>query len=170
MINAEYCGVMARYNRWMNSRLYEVCAGIADEERRRERGAFFGSIMGTLNHLLYGDEAWLGRFVQREIPKVIAKDSGGDFDMLRERRAALDQEIIGWADGVSADWLAQPFRYTSNVDGITRELPAWMLVTHMFNHQTHHRGQLTTLLSQIKVDYGITDLPWLPELDAPVKD
>jgi len=58
-----------------------------------------------------------------------------------------------------------PFEYTNNVDQKTRVLSAWMLVTHLFNHQTHHRGQLTTLIKQLGYEPGITDLPWLPELE-----
>jgi uncharacterized damage-inducible protein DinB len=112
----------------MNERLYELCAGLPDTERQRDRGAFFKSVHSTLNHLLYGDRAWMSRFTGRD---------------------------LGWREP------ADELTYT-RIDGRTRTLPAWLLVAHMFNHQTHHRGQLTTLLSQLGVDPGATDLPWLP--------
>ncbi|MBD2257574.1 DinB family protein [Pseudanabaena sp. FACHB-2040] len=166
MITPDYCYALATYNQWMNERLYKVCASIPDEPRKQDRGAFFGSIHGTLNHLLYGDRAWMERF-QRKLPslKQMGQDLYEDFDDLRSQREAMDQEILSWAAALSEEWLAQPFEYTSNVDGKTRVLPTWVLVTHLFNHQTHHRGQLTTLLSQLGYDYGATDIPWLP--DAP---
>ena len=69
---------------------------------------------------------------------------------------------------MAAAWLAETLQYRSNVDGITRVLPAWILVTHVFNHQTHHRGQVTTLMKQLGHDPGVTDIPWLPELKAVV--
>jgi uncharacterized damage-inducible protein DinB len=71
--------------------------------------------------------------------------------------------IEEWAEGLEELWLAADFTYTSRIDGRTRTFPAWLLVTHLFNHQTHHRGQLTTLLSQVGIDPGVTDLPWLPQ-------
>lgn len=161
---------MAAYNRWMNERVYAACAPIPDAERKRDRGAFFKSIHGTLNHLLFGDRAWLGRFLgaDRNDPsgRFYAPRTDAilfeDFDALRAERAWLDEEIARWAAGLTETWLAADFTWTSGIDGKTRTFPAWLLVTHMFNHQTHHRGQLTTLLSQLGIDPGATDLPWMP--------
>jgi len=167
MIDRDYCQTMAEYNQWMNQKLYAVCAEIPDADRKQDRGAFFKSIHGTLNHLLYGDRAWLGRFVNQPFSvRVIGQDLYTEFAELQREREICDREILNWATNVSPDWLAQPFNYTSNVDGETRILPTWVLVTHMFNHQTHHRGQLTTLLSQLGYNPGITDLPWLPSFQA----
>lgn len=154
---------MAQYNQWMNQKLYAICAKIPDEKRKENLGAFFQSIHGTLNHLLYGDRAWMGRFTEKP---YYVPDMGQNlyeaFDELQRERELTDRAIIDWTTTLSSQWLEQPFRYTSNVDRKTRILPTWLLVTHMFNHQTHHRGQLTTLLSQLGYDPGITDLPWLP--------
>jgi uncharacterized damage-inducible protein DinB len=163
MITPDYCQTMARYNQWMNQRLYAVCSSIDDVERKRDRGAFFGSIHSTLNHLLYADIAWLNRFQQREssLP-AMGQDLYPDFDDLQRHREQFDRELLDWTRHLSADWLAQPFEFTSKVDGQTRIRPTWLLVTQVFNHQTHHRGQITTLLSQAGYDYGVTDLPWLP--------
>lgn len=165
MIDLAYCRTMAAYNRWMNERLYQACAGLGDAERKRDRGAFFRSIHGTLNHLLYGDRAWMSRFTGRDLGwKGPADELYADFGKLRAARAELDRTIEEWAGRLDSTWLAANFTYTSRIDGRTRTLPAWLLVAHMFNHQTHHRGQLTTLLAQLGIDPGATDLPWLPEL------
>lgn len=81
----------------------------------------------------------------------------------------MDREILEWVKRLNPDWLARPFEFTCGVDGRTRVQPAWALVTHMFNHQTHHRGQLTTLIKQLGYEPGITDIPWLPALQAEPK-
>ena len=163
MITPEYCQLMARYNRWMNERLYALCGDIADAERKRDRGAFFGSIHGTLNHLLWGDRMWLGRFVGTPCAyPAFGADMFADFDELRSEREATDRSMLDWAGSVTAEWLTSPLQYASKVDGKTRRLPAGIAAVHMFNHGIHHRGQLTTLLKQVGVDPGVTDLPWLP--------
>lgn len=159
--------VMAQYNRWMNERLYALCAGMPDEERKRDRGAFFGSIHRTLNHLIYADSAFLARF-KGEAPPYTKPDAEihSEFAALREARVSLDASLIAWVESLDSAWFTAPFTYRSFVDGALRTLPGWVLVTHLFNHQTHHRGQITTLLSQAGVDPGVTDLPWLPGLAA----
>ena len=167
MISPVQARTMAAYNRWMNQRLYALCAGLGDAERKRDRGAFFKSVHGILNHLLYGDRAWMSRFLGRDLGwKGPADELYGDFDDLRAARDTLDGLIEDWAGRLEEAWLAADFTYTSRIDGRTRTRPAWLLVTHLFNHQTHHRGQLTTLLSQMGVDPGVTDLPWLPQLTS----
>ncbi len=163
MIAPEYCHVMARYNRWMNERLYAALAALPDAERKRDRGAFFGSMHDTLNHLLWGDRMWLGRFMGQ--PCLVGDFGRGmfdDFDTLARERTSTDQAILQWAANVTPEWLASSLRYTSRVDGRTREVRASIAAVHLFNHGTHHRGQLTTLMSQAGIDPGPTDLPWLP--------
>lgn len=160
--------LLARYNQWMNEKLYQVCAEIPDQKRKEDLGAFFQSIHGTLNHLLYGDKAWMGRFTGHPYSiTVIGQDLYDNFEELREERIKTDQEILEWSNSLSVEWLESPFEYTSNVDQKTRVLPTWILVTHLFNHQIHHRGQLTTLIKQLGYEPGITDFPWLPELENP---
>ena len=158
---------MARYNRWMNQRLYAAAAQLSDAQRREDRGAFFKSLHGTLAHLIWGDRVWLARFTGQSIegmsPKAGLEDS---FDALRARREALDAELLAWVDGLRPEWLAADFRYFSLALQAHFTRPAWTLVTHLFNHQTHHRGQVTTLLMQFGIDPGITDLPAEPELSA----
>ena len=163
MIDRDYGRLLARYNRWMNERLYSVCARIDDRERKRDLGAFFRSVHGTLNHLLWADLMWLSRFTGRPRPSTrIDEPLHDDFDELRRTRDAVDAEIFDWVETLEPDWLARPFTWVSGTDRSERTLPAWTLVVHFFQHQTHHRGQLTTLLMQLGHDPGVTDLPWMP--------
>ena len=167
MITAAHGQLMAQYNEWMNSRLYALCATLPAIELRKDRGAFFKSIYATLNHIAYGDLAFLSRFTGS--PSVVPEpgvDLFGAFDLLRAQRAALDQRILAWSESLSSAWLAEPLTYTSKIDGKTRTIAKWVLVSHMFNHQTHHRGQVTTLLSQMGLDIGSTDIPFMPLFHA----
>ncbi len=142
---------------------------MSEAQRQQNMGAFFKSIHGTLNHLLYGDKAWIGRFTDRPFSMTaIGQELYTDFQELKAERERTDREIINWTNQLDLQWLSQPFEYTSNVDGKCRILPAWVLVTHMFNHQTHHRGQVTALIKQLGFDPGVTDIPCLPNLDAEV--
>lgn len=162
-VGPAYVRLMAGYNAWMNGKVYEACASLSEAELHADRGAFFRSVIGTLNHLLYGDLAWFGRF-KEGAPRAVRADEiiHADLAALRAARAGLDAEIATWAETVSPQWLAAPFTYRSTIDGRERTFPAWMLVAHMFNHQTHHRGQLTTLLTQLGRDVGSTDMPFMP--------
>ena len=147
MLTPDYCRLMARYNRWMNERLYALCAKMPEAERKLDRGAFFGSIHATLNHLLWGDRMWLGRFVGPPCTyPQFGTDMFQDFVELSRERESTDRDVLDWAGNVSAAWLAGPLTYTSVVDGKTRRLPAAVAAVHLFNHQTHHRGQVSTLL------------------------
>ena len=154
---------MARYHRSMNERLYALCAKLPDAERKRDRGAFFGSIHGTLNHLLWGDRMCMGRFTGPPCTHpAFGSDMFADFDELAREREVTDGQILDWTSNLDTEWLASPLSYTSRVDGRKRTLPAEVAVIHMFNHGTHHRGQLTTLMKQAGIDPGVTDLPRLP--------
>lgn len=156
---------MAQYNRWMNERLYDLCDRLTDQERKRDVGAFFGSIHGTLNHLLLGDKIWLGRFLGEPFAVTsLAHELHSDFEQLRSERSRTDEKIVDWAGSLTSADLAGGLSYTSVVNPKPRRYPMWFAVAHFFNHQAHHRGQLTTLLSQRGVDPGITDLIWLPDL------
>ena len=165
MNGVEWARTLAAYNRWMNERLYALCASLPDAERKRDRAAFFRSIHGTLNHLLLGDRIWLGRFTG--VPFAVAsldQELYADFAELRREREHTDGAIDGWVASLEPADFAGTLRYTSLVNPAPRSLPFWVAATHFFNHQTHHRGQLTTLLVQAGVDPGVTDLIWLPEL------
>ncbi|MGB5351016.1 MAG: DinB family protein [Polyangiales bacterium] len=160
----DYATAMAAYNRWMNERLYALCQGLSEEERTRDLGAFFGSVHNTLDHILWADEALLVRLgheslkIERYSPPMIA-----DFAALSARRAEVDQSISNWAQTVDDDEIAEPYEFVSVLYGKSTVVPRYVVAMHLFNHQTHHRGQVTTLLSQLGHDVGITDLPWVPD-------
>lgn len=157
--------LMAAYNRWMNQRLYAICLELTDTERRQDRGAFFGSIHGTLNHLLLADNLWLSRFGERPFQvHSLDQELFADFAALRTERESTDRRIDAWVATLSEAALAADLEYTSLARPGPKRVPLWIAVTHFFNHQTHHRGQLTTLLSQGGKDYGVTDVIGVPEM------
>ena len=163
----EWARTLGAYNRWMNERLYALCAELPDEERKRERGAFFRSIHGTLDHLLVADRLWLSRFTGT--PFVVAsldQELYAAFAELKSERERTDGDITRWVDSLTLADFEGTLRYTSFVSPAPRSHPFWAALTHFFDHQAHHRGQLTTLLVQAGVDPGVTDLIWLPELQA----
>jgi len=166
MIDLGYVQLMARYNRWQNENLFGVADQLTDAERRRERGAFFGSIHQTLSHLLWGDRAWMSRFTDVPPPEGGIPQSVSlypDWDGLKRERAAFDKMILSWAEGLDESWLTGDLTWFSGA--IKREIskPKWILVTHMFNHQTHHRGQVHCMLTQAGARPHDTDLSFMPQ-------
>lgn len=162
MISLDYCQMMARYNAWMNSRLFTLCADLSEADLHQDRGAYFRSIYQTLNHIAYGDLAFLSRFTGE--PAVVPElgiDLFGGFSALHQERLALDRRMLDWTASLTPEWLVEPLTYISKADGKSRTFPRWVLVAHLFNHQTHHRGQITTLLSQMGLDMGSTDIPFM---------
>jgi uncharacterized damage-inducible protein DinB len=170
MDTTDHYRAMARYNTWMNRRLYEVAATLSDEERKRDLRAFFRSLHGTLNHLLLTDRAWLGRFTrdpgvaqsldaagQPLAIRSLAQELYADFEALRRERAKTDADVERWVATLDPAQLAGSFAYRTSA-GVPCEHPLWWAVSHFFNHQTHHRGQVTTLLAQLGRDPGVTDL------------
>jgi len=162
--------LMARYNQWMNDTLTEAALSLPESALMQDQGAFFGSIMGTLNHLLVGDIIWLKRFSTHPtgfhslhpletMQKPAALDARlyDDLETFSVERQGLDIIISEWCDEMSEADLDHNLSY-SNMAGVQSRKRFGFLVQHLFNHQTHHRGQLTTLLSQQDVDVGITDL------------
>jgi uncharacterized damage-inducible protein DinB len=163
VISVEYCQLLARYNRWMNERMYAAAATLDDGERKRDRGAFFGSIHRTLNHILWGDRTWIGRFTGAPgAGPAFGADAFGDFAELTHERDSTDTRILDWAGRLSPAWLAGPLEYRAASDGKLRVIPAWIAAAHLFQHAVHHRGQVSTLLKQAGCDPGVTDLPHLP--------
>ena len=150
-MNADYFRTFARYNEWANRRLYGACARLPEAEYLKPRRAFFGSIHNTLNHLLVGDRIWLGR--------IEGKDSGikaldqilyNDFAMLRAAREAEDARIIEIVDRLADGALGAMLAYR-NMKGEPFETRLNWVLAHIFNHQTHHRGQAHDMLSQTTV-------------------
>jgi uncharacterized damage-inducible protein DinB len=161
---------MATYNRCMNGRLYDAASTLPAEEVSRDRGAFFGSLLQTLNHIAVADTIWLRRFSlhPRETwlssalapfprPTLLRQPVAASLPELRDYRERLDDVICEWALRLKAAQLAGTLSY-ANMAGQAHTRNFGFLVQHFFNHQTHHRGQATTLLSQAGVDVGVTDL------------
>jgi len=147
--------VMAAYNRQVNRQIYAACESLSETELKQDRGAFFTSIHGTLNHLLLVDRLWLGGFTGQTVAfGSLDEELYANFAELSEGRERTDAEIIAWSATLTESELAEPFN-----ERLT--FPRWLAVTHFFNHQTHHRGQLSALLSQCGLDYGVTDIPWV---------
>jgi uncharacterized damage-inducible protein DinB len=164
MIDVAYVQRMARYNRWQNQNLYGVADALPDDERRRNRGAFFGSIHATLNHLLFGDQIWMSRFAGTPKPKAPGIPQSvsmyESWEDLRRERMAFDGVMLDWAQRLDPAWLDGELTWFSGAVGREVTRPKWLLVTHMFNHQTHHRGQVHCMLTQAGVRPGTTDLPF----------
>ena len=160
-----YAKTMAAYNLWMNDRMYEACAGLADDVRKRDLGAFFKSIHGTLNHILLADRVWMGRFTGVPFQvRSLDQELYADYAELRAERRRTDDAIAAWADGLRSEQLGGELAYTSIARPQPRRMPYWLAAVHFFNHQTHHRGQVTTLMKQSGVDPGVTDLMAMPGL------
>jgi uncharacterized damage-inducible protein DinB len=163
MISVEYCQLLARYNRWMNERMYAVVGEFSEADRMRDRGAFFGSMHRTLNHILWGDRVWLARFRSQSYGEpAYGADTFAEYSALTREREATDMAILDWAGQLSPAWLAGTLQYRRASDGGVRRLAAWIAAAHLFQHATHHRGQLATLIKQAGKDPGVTDLPWMP--------
>jgi uncharacterized damage-inducible protein DinB len=157
----------ARYNRWMNEKLYAACAPMPDALRKEDRGAFFRSVHGTLNHLLLADHLWMGHYTGEPFPAAsLDQELHSEFDAMRRDREALDRELMEWVNGLGESRLngTVTFRAASIDQEFTFSLGACLL--HQFNHQTHHRGQLTTLMEQLGYDSGVTDLLRLPDQET----
>lgn len=156
----DHFALLERYNRWFNGQILQACAELSDTQRKRDQGAYFGSIHGTLNHILLADQLWLGRFTQTPVqfPSLDAQ-LHADFDELVADRQATDLRIHQL---VRSEILQQPQLAFTDSFGVDRTIPMHQALGHLFNHATHHRGQITTLLFQQGVDVGITDLARMP--------
>ena len=167
MIDPAYVQVMARYNRWQNQALYAAAGKLTDEQRKEPRGAFFQSIHATLNHLLWADRTWMHRLAgwPRPDPKSIAESVSyyPDWATLKQERQATDERLVGWADDLTRSDLEGELTWYSGAAGRDVTRLKSVLVAHLFNHQTHHRGQVHCLLTQFGARPGDTDLAFMPD-------
>lgn len=166
MISVEYCQKMARYNAWQNRQLTEFVDALPSEEISKPRGAFFGSILGTLNHILWGDMMWMARFDGGALPSVSQTDSPGltpTAAVWSAERFRMDGRIERWAASVSNLDLSGELRWYSGTLGAEMAKPMSLLVVHFFNHQTHHRGQVHAMLTAAGSKAPVTDLFLMPE-------
>lgn len=165
MISSEYCRTMARYNTWQNNSLVTATDGLTNVDRWKDRGAFFQSIAATLNHIYWADALILQRLKGNEHPEQTIKHSltapsdWNDFKLLRSQR---NDEIEKWATQlVDADLNGTIAWYPGG--GSTRiERSAALCATELFNHQTHHRGQVHAMLTAAGTKLEATNLSMMP--------
>lgn len=161
---------LAEYNRWMNGQVIAAARKLSPQALVLDRGAFFGSILGTLNHLLVADTVWLRRFALGDtafaalepmksaaVPASLRETLAPDLASYESQRTRLDTILSAWSLEIHEPHLALPLRYT-NMSGKRHTKRMGDLLLHLFNHQTHHRGQVSTLLYQAGIDVGETDL------------
>jgi uncharacterized damage-inducible protein DinB len=142
--------MFAAYNRWANSRVYEAATELSDEEYRRDTGAFFRSLHGTLNHLLATDRIWMKRFTgEGEAPNRLDAIVHEDFPTLRTAREAEDQRIAAYVAELTDKALTGRFTYMTVTDMRTVSQRLAPALSHLFNHQTHHRGQAHSILTAL---------------------
>lgn len=162
-----HVNLLAEYNRWMNDQLFRVCSDIPDADRKRDMGAFFHSIHGTFNHLLLVDRLWLGRLTGEPFHvESLADELHADFDRLRHERYDEDRRLSAWVADLDEAGLDRVVHYVSVVDRTTRRFRVEDILLHLYHHQTHHRGQITALISQLGRDFGDTDLIFMPGMPS----
>ena len=161
MITPAYIRIMAQYNSEMNRRVYGAAAQLTDEQRREDRGLFWKSLHGTLNHLLWGDRQWMSRldgWPPNIVPNPQSPTLIQDFDELRAARVDADAKIEVFAGRIDEAWLDQDLTWWSGAAKREMRKAKRGLMVHFFNHQTHHRGQAHAALTMCGVDPGDTDL------------
>src|SRR5476651_765521 len=140
--------MFGQYNAWANKRLYDAAARLSTEQYRADRGAFFKSVHGTLNHLLVTDRIWMQRFTgEGDVPDRLDAILFETFDELRAAREAEDRRIVDFVDGLDDARIAETIKYRRVSSPELFEQPMAPALAHWFNHQTHHRGQVHALLT-----------------------
>jgi uncharacterized damage-inducible protein DinB len=153
--------MFAAYNAWANGRIYDAAAELGAEEYSRSTGAFFGSMLGTLNHLLAADRIWMRRFTgEGNTPKALDAVLFPALPALRVARRAEDQRIIEWVDSLDEEQFAGRFTYLTVTDMRTVSQRLAPALAHFFNHQTHHRGQAHMILTSLGKPSVVLDLIW----------
>lgn len=164
MITKEYVRSLAKYNASQNVGQIIGIDKLSDQQRTEDMGAFFGSIQATFSHLLGGDTNWLNRFTHTPHTPIALKDTLSMFsnwEQLKAARIALDKKIVDWSDGVTGNELGKDLTYTSATQK-QLTMPTDLAIVHFFNHQTNHRAQINTLLSQFGIKLEDTDLILMP--------
>lgn len=168
--------LMSQYNQWMNQKVYQTVHELGEEKIKQDCGAFFGSLLATLNHIYVADIIWLRRFARhpkqykslQHLPELanyteLSQTVADNLESLDKLRKKLDNQIINWCQEIDPEDLESNLQYT-DTKGNPYNKNFGQLIHHLFNHQTHHRGQATTLISQEGLDVGVTDwLAILPE-------
>jgi len=166
MISAAYCRQMARYNAWQNSGIIAEARVMDPSELSKERGAFFGSILGTLSHMLWADMIWMSRFDGGPAPEGGISDSATlvkDLETLALKRFRMDGRITNWARTLRDLDLTGDLIWMSGAADREVTKPRALCVAHFFNHQTHHRGQVHMMLTAMGIKPQDSDLFLMPE-------
>lgn len=166
MISPAYCVMMARYNTWQNGCMRRAMEQLSEADLTKERGAFFGSILGTANRLLWGDRMWMSRWSDVEPPTVKGAESTTltpTSSVWEAERFRLDGRIELWAEKLHAVDVTGNLTWYSGALGRETSKPIGLCIVHMFNHQTHHRGQIHAMLTAAGVKTEDTDLFIMPE-------
>jgi uncharacterized damage-inducible protein DinB len=163
--------LMAKYNQLMNQRMIDASANLSPMALAEDKGAFFKSVIGSLNHIMVGDILWMKRFANHpdnyqslrkldgfEVPAGLTAILFDDLSTFAKVRAKLDDNLIEWCDELNESDLDTALRY-QDTKGVQHAKRFGDMILHLFLHQIHHRGQITTLLSQESIDFGDTDLP-----------
>ena len=159
----QHFAMLAGYNKWANGRIYEAAAQLSADEFERNTGAFFKSMMGTLNHLVGTDRIWMKRFTgEGDAPTTLDAIIHRDFGKLRAARAAEDDRIVKWVGSLAAKDLAGPLGYTAVSDMRTVSQRLAPALGHLFNHQTHHRGQAHMILTSLGKPQRLIGLDFIP--------
>ena len=169
MITSAWVRTMAAYNAEMNRRTYAAADTLTEAQRQEDAGAFFNSLHGTLCHLLWADHGWMSRFAGWELPPVGIAVSAGwvtDWTELRERRSATDARLESWAAALTEADIQGDLHWFSGAAQRDMVRPRWLTIAHMFNHQTHHRGQAHALLTRFGARTEATDLPFVLPAEA----
>lgn len=166
MFELDYVQAMARYNRWQNENLVGVADTLSTKEREMDRGSFFGSIQQTFSHLLWADELWVSRFAGTPMPDGGIPESRtffSDWIKFQIERERFDKVILEWASSVERDWFDGDLSWYSGALGRDITKPKKIAAIQLFNHQTHHRGQIHAMLTSAGARPSDTDVPFMPE-------
>ena len=164
MITPPYLRTMTAYNAEMNRCWFAAADTLTDGQRREDRGVFFGSLHATLCHLLWADTMWMSRFAgwpKPAVPSQFGPTMIAGWSELKSVRTDLDARIIAWAENITQDWLDADLSWFDGSIQSDMVMPRGLVVTHFFNHQTHHRGQAHAILTSFGAKTGDTDLPFV---------
>ncbi len=160
-LTPEWMRMMAQYNAWQNGWMIPAVGTLSEDARWQDRGAFFGSIHGTLSHLLWGDTLWMSRFDGGEAPETPIERSTKNFPDWGgyvSKRSVMDQRITRWANGLSDADMTGDLSLRLGAKGAEVVKSKMQTYTQFFNHQTHHRGQVHAMLTAAGVSTPDTDL------------
>lgn len=166
MITSKFLETMSLYNKWQNESLFRICDELTYEQLIGDRGMFFGSIFQTLNHIIHVDQTIHSFIYTKALPKFDPNFiPHRNYDELKFARLAFDEKLIQESQECSQEWLDEVFEFWSERLNRYRSVPRSFYYVQMFNHQTHHRSQITSELHKMGIDYGNTDLPYNPYYD-----